>query len=550
MTHPSTHIALLFVLILLPESAYANINSDAGITGAISSVQNALPAGSLAVLGAWAVLQYTEAWNVDDGPLAGMIAWWRWSLWMPPRAVDPRLSKVEASSVASSFTIPERFTHMPTISYSNLTTCWIFLILLITPVTRGIFWNDHGSYTVALFSMFVISWRALSKLVVAMPIPTYVQSAFTRHTSIIHDDKSRALNLLARHPPEAIYGVIARTELLDASPARVLNFLTSQGLCTNCQQVVEQQAAQESSWTLVSSLLELHDHGEECAVHHRPFRWIQTISGREWYLYSDDLHILNAALNGRLGAWRLQKSTIARRLRNVILFLAVSFPICFGFQLVLGLLTFAIPIYRLGGMLSLGYPYYVPLNNAIADGRYLVNGTLIDRSPSTNRTHPAAQLTPGAVFVALGLLAFIVCSIEARAARRRRQTAILTANTLRMASCCMMVFYSVFLGVFFSVAAGYDTRSGHGRWQTGIHYTFALLASGVFLGGSYAWRARNGRVDDSRSWPTPSFPQRYPAWVSTWTGYVHDLAGCVLAVLRACLCRRQPERPEASSASV
>ena len=183
MTHPGIHIALS-VLILLPEYAYASISNDAGITGAISSVQNALPAGSLAVLGAWAVLQYTEAWNVDDGPLAGTIAWWRWNLWMPPRAVDPRLSTVEAPSIAGPSTNPERFTHMPTISYSNLTTCWIFLVLVITPITRGIFWNDHGSYTVALFSIFVISWRALSKLVVAMPIPTYVQSAFIRYISI------------------------------------------------------------------------------------------------------------------------------------------------------------------------------------------------------------------------------------------------------------------------------------------------------------------------------------------------------------------------------
>ena len=171
------------------------------------------------------------------------------------------------------------------------------------------------------------------------------------------------------------------------------------------------------------------------------------------------------------------------------------------------------------------------------------------RSSIIPRRHPIAQLTLGAVFVALGLLAFIVRSIEARAAQRPHRTAILTANTLRIASCWMMVFYSVLLSVFFSVAARYDTKSGRGRWQTGIHYTFALLASGVFLGGSYAWQAHNGKVDDSRSWLTPSFPRRYSAWVPLWTGFVHDLAGCVLGVLRACVCRRRPERPEASSVS-
>ena len=273
MTHSGAHISLLilFLLILLPKCAYANISNDAGITGAISSVQNALPAGSLAVLGAWAVLQYTEAWNVDDGPLAGAIAWWRWNLWIPPRAINPTLSRVEPPSVGGTPTIPETFTHMPTISYSNLTTCWIFLILLMTPISRGIFWNDYASYTVALFSMFVISWRALSKLVVAMPIPNSVQSAFTRY---IHSDKSRALNALARRPPEAIYGLLAQEELLYAAPSDVLEFLTSEGLCLNCQQVIEAQRAEEKPWRLVLSLLELHDHGEECAVHRRPFRWM------------------------------------------------------------------------------------------------------------------------------------------------------------------------------------------------------------------------------------------------------------------------------------
>jgi hypothetical protein len=78
--------AVFLPIILLPSYALANseVSGDVGVIGAITTLQNALPMASLAVFGAWAVLQYAEAWEVDDGPLSGLIAWWRWQFWMPP----------------------------------------------------------------------------------------------------------------------------------------------------------------------------------------------------------------------------------------------------------------------------------------------------------------------------------------------------------------------------------------------------------------------------------------------------------------------------------
>ena len=496
---------------VLPVSA--GITDDASVTNAISAIQDALPPGSLAVFGAWAVLQYTEVWNVDDGPLSGAIAWWRWNFWMPPTADNPTLSSTEPPISDANGTESQTLLHAPTISYSNLITCWMFLLLIATPIKRGIFWDDYGSYAVALFTGFIVSWRSISKFVVATPIPEGSQrpqpeDAYHRPivTDDIHDDMSRALNALSGFPTAAVYGIMARKELHRITPANVLNFLTSQTLCSQCRQVVEGQGEATATWTLVLGLLEQHDKEMDCAVHHRRFRWMRSHSGQEEPLYCDDPNIARAIAIGGLGAWRLQKSTIVRRLWHLSLFLAIAIPLSFNYQIIWALLGFVIPVFGNIGKQNDGSPLYFPLNSVVPNGIYLADRTLIRPWPSIdNRWTSHIQYILGVIFVVFGAMTFAVASFEAWAAQLPDPSSIFNTRTLRMMSCYIMALSSFSVAIALSFALGYDLRES--VWRTGLQYTLSLLISGVCLGASYAWRAHHGTMGDDKSWVTPPLPQ-------------------------------------------
>ena len=528
-------------------SAAGRITEDASVTNAISAIQDALPPGSLAVFGAWAVLQYTEVWNVDDGPLSGAIAWWRWNFWMPPTANNPRLSSTEPpiSGSGANGTESQSLLHAPTISYSNLITCWMFLLLITTPIQRGIFWDNYGSYAVALFTGFIVSWRSLSKFVVATPIPegSHTEDAYHRTivTEDIHDDKSRALNALSRFPTASVYGIMARKELRRITPANVLDFLSSQTLCSQCRQVVEGQGGEtETSWNLVLDLLEQHDKDMNCAVHHRRFRWMRSHSGREEPLYCDDPNIAHAIAIGGLGAWRLQKSTFVRQLRHFCLFLSIAIPLSFNYQIIWALLEFKIPVFGRIGRQKDGSPLYFPLNNVVRNGIYLADRTLVRPLPSMN-AHWTSQIQYilGLIFVAFGVMTFGVASLEALAAQLHNPSSIFSTRTLRMMSCYIMALSSFSVGLALSFALGYDLSES--VWRTGLQYTLSLLISGVCLGASYAWRAHHGTMGDDKSWVTPPLPQRrLVTWLrsfSTWANVHvrHAITALIAFCIRSCV---------------
>ena len=509
MSQQDLRIAFLLstAILLLPEPAFAHIPGDTGVTSAMSTLQDALPAVSLAVLGTWSVLQYTEAWDVDDGPLSGVIAWWRWKFWMPPAANHPRLSNVDPARVTQGYT------HIPTVSYSNLTTCWIFLILTTTSIQRGIFWRTYGAFAAALFVLFIVSWRSVSKLVISASIPTSSQCARDAYSRAIaapgiHSHKSRTLNALASLPIESVYGIMARNELRDAESVDVLEYLKSQALCAKCRGVVDQERQEQDSWELVLGLLEWHigpgaGMTEECRVK-RPFRWTRICSGGVKPLLIDDRNVAISIVHGGLGAWRFKRASFPQRLWKNILFLVILFPLCFSFQIILALLTLAIPVYRYYSNAQDGTIYYIPMNTVVPNGLYLSNGTLIHSLPNTRDYSTYLQWTTAIIFMTSGVLAFVVGCFEAWAAQRTDPCRVLSAGALRKISCGMMATYSVFVGGCLSFAAGYKKVN---PWQTGLQYTLALLVSGILLGGSYVWRARNGAIGDTNSWVTPSFLQ-------------------------------------------
>jgi hypothetical protein len=206
MSQPDLGITFfILIVIILPKYAFAAASDDIGATATMATLQNAFPAKALAFLGAWVVIQYTEAWDVDDGPLSGVISWWRWQFWCPPRATGAELFLIESPSHIDPARGTRKYTHKPVISHTSFITCWMSLILVGTTIRNGIFWMTNNSYVAALFGFFIVVWRSMSKLVMSTPIPTISQDS----DRDIRDPKSLALNALAAHPLSSIYGIMA-----------------------------------------------------------------------------------------------------------------------------------------------------------------------------------------------------------------------------------------------------------------------------------------------------------------------------------------------------
>jgi hypothetical protein len=329
---------------------------------------------------------------------------------------------------------------------------------------------------------------------------------------------------------------MARKELRHITPANIFTFLASQTLCAQCHQVVKVPRAEvEMSWNLVLSLLEQHDKELDCAIHHRQFRWMRLHSGQEEPLYCDDPNIARAIAIGGLGAWRLQKPTIVRRLRHVSLFLAIAFPLSFSYQIIWALLEFVIPVFHYEETSSDGSRYYSPLNSVVPYGLYLADRTLIHPLPefSIGWTN-LIQWIFGMVFVAFGAMTFAVASLEAWAAQIPDPSSIFHTRTLRMISCYIMGLSSFSVGLGLSFALGYSLDP---VWQTGLQYTISLLISGVCLGASYAWRAHRGMMGDDKSWPTPPVPQRPPvAWIrSSWANVRNAVTTLIAFCMPTCV---------------
>jgi hypothetical protein len=413
----------------------------------------------------------------------------------------------------------------------------MFLLLIATPIQRGIFWDDYGSYAIALFSGFIVSWRSLSKFVVATPIPEGSQPEDAYHRAIatkdVHNNMSRAINALSRYPIESVYGIMARKELSSINPTAVLELLALQTLCARCRQVVDGPGGDtETLWALVLNLLEQHDKEMDCAVHHRQFRCTRSHSGQEKPLYCDDPNIARAIANGGLGAWRLQKWTIVRRLRHLSLFLSIAIPLSFSYQIIWALLQFAIPVFGNIGETTDGSPIYFPLNSVVRNGIHLADGIVLRPRPSVfNHWTNHVQYILGVVFVGFGFMTFTVASLEAWAAQSPDPSSILDTRTLRMMSCYIMALSSCSVGVALSFALGYDSQSA---WQTGLQYTVSLLISGVCLGAFYAWRAHYGTMGDDKSWPTPPLPQRRPAWMRLFCSSWANVRNAVTRLITFC----------------
>jgi hypothetical protein len=293
------------VSILLPlQFAFADVSRDTDVASTLSTVQNALPTFSLAVLGGWAVLQYTEAWSVDDGPLSGVVAWWRWKLWVPPPAKQPKLFPKESSGHMYPPRNSKKYTKMPAISYQSLIICWIVPILSATAKTRGMFWTSHGSYASALFTLFIVAWRSLSKLVISVPIPIGNEDGFDAVLAQVpQSDKSGALNSLAGLGTNSIFGVFAQHELRCITVQDTLNFLENLRLCASCREWVskKQDKGRKMTWKDIEEWLQRHKNdvagSEECRAK-PPFRWTRHESNREQPLIIDDPNIQTIIVHG------------------------------------------------------------------------------------------------------------------------------------------------------------------------------------------------------------------------------------------------------------
>ena len=258
-------------------------------------------------------------------------------------------------------------------------------------------------------------------------------------------------------------------------------------------------------------MLQLHSKdagdGEECELR-PPFTWTRDRAGGKEPLLIDDPNILNAIVDGGLGVWRIKQISFARRMSLIALFLAILFPLCFGFQFILALLGFVVPVYRFYSSAQNGTIYYYPLNYAAPYGLglYLDDGTLIQsfRTGVTTDTSTYALAILVISFIVLGALGYIIGCREACAAHRIYPSSVFRPRALRMMSCWMMALYSAFFGGFLSIAAGYLHKSD---WQTGLEYTIALLVSGLLLGVLFIWRGYRGNTEDMKSWLIPPFPR-------------------------------------------